>query len=150
MQCEVTMDSTPEGQFPNEVMTYDVIGSVVKPGYVEYGFDGGIAYHNNVVDYFRASAIAKNITLATRPVRPLAVSALHRLFTLVGRRVRKVLVIARRDDSSHYATLEFDGVKVVSVSPVQVTHGPIHLVVFQADSGGVQFGDIRYGSPGRL
>jgi hypothetical protein len=139
MKCEVTMDSTPERQFPNEVMTYGVIGSVVKPGYVEYGFDGMIAYHHNVVEYFRASASAKNITLAFYPNQPLMASALHRLFTLVGRRVRKVHVINRRDDSSVYARLEFDGVMVASVRPVEVSFGTIYLLVFQADSGRVQF-----------
>ena len=49
MKTEVTMNSTTEGQFPEEVMTFLVIGSEVKPGYVEYGFDGMIAYHHNVV-----------------------------------------------------------------------------------------------------
>ena len=152
MRCIVRMDSTPEGVFPNEVMEFEVIGSVVRTGTVEYGFDGSVAYHNNVVDYFRACASAGKIALVFSANRPLIAAALHRLFSLKGKRVRKALVMNQRDDNTTYTYLELDSVRIAAVFPIDVSRGTLHLVEFQAapDHAGVQFGDVRYGAQGRL
>ena len=152
MRCVVMMDSTPEGVYPNEVMEFEVIGSVVRTGTVEYGFDGMVAYHNNVVDYFRACASAGRIVLAFSPNRPLIASALHRLFSLKGKRVRKALVLNKRDDNTTYTYLELDSVRIAAVYPIEVSRGTLYLVEFQAapDHAGVQYGEIRYGARGRL
>jgi hypothetical protein len=93
-----------------------------------------IGYHHSINHYFRSSAEEKQITLVFRPTKPLEASALHRLFTLQGRRVGTVLVIARRNDDSEYARLEMREATIASTKPVKVTAGTIYLVGFRAGS----------------
>jgi hypothetical protein len=152
MNCFVMMDSTPEGQFPNETMEFEVIGSVTKPGYVDYGFSGMVSYHHNVVEYFRASAANGAITLVLSVTDPAAAIALHRLYKLSGQTVRKVLVIASRDDGSRHSTLEMDVVTVARVSSAQVSNGTLFMVNlrFPTGNGNVKHGHITYGNAGRL
>ncbi len=135
MKGKVVMDAAAVGQYHSEFMEFDLIGTVPKQGYIEYGFGGMIGYHHNVVEYFRASADIGKITLVFNALQPQAAIALHRLFSLLGRTVRRVTTMANREDGSRYAALEMEKVRLLSLSPVQVAAGTVYLIVFQTSSG---------------
>lgn len=67
--------------------------------------------------------------------RPLAAAALHKLFTLVGRTVRKVVVMTMRDDGTLYAALELDRATISSLTQVTVEAGPLYLLTLAAMKG---------------
>lgn len=63
MKASVLVNSTPMGRQPNEIMDLDLLGTVQREGYIDYGFEGMMGHHHNVVGYFRDAAEEGKLTL---------------------------------------------------------------------------------------